>query len=82
MLPTEIPSIEDKEGRWYLVTGKLLISPFNLEVQQKLQESIRDFRSGQNSKSLDLITSGLIFHAAEGTKIAKKPPTKFAALIF
>ena len=71
-LPTEIPSIEDQEGRWYLVSGKLLISPFDLGLQQKLLKSIRDFRSEQNNESLELITSGLIFHAAEGTKIAKK----------
>jgi len=71
-LPTEIPSIEDKDGSWYLVSGKLNTSPFNTGQQQKLLNSIRDFRSEQNKESLQLITSGLIFHAAEGTKIAKK----------
>ena len=41
-------------------------------LQQKLLKSIRDFKLDQNNESLELITSGLIFHAAEGTKIAKK----------
>ncbi len=72
LLPTEIPSIEGQEGRWYLVAGKLHSSPFKLKVQQELLKSLRDFRSKKNSENLDLLTSGLIFHASEGATIAKK----------
>ena len=71
-LSTEIPSVEDQAGIWYLVVGELDTNPFNLELQQKLLRSIKNFTSEQSNESFKLLTSGLIFHAAEGTQIARK----------
>jgi len=66
-LSTEIPSVEDQAGIWYLVVSELDTNPFNLELQQKLLRSIKNFTSEQSNESFKLLTSGLIFHAAEGT---------------
>ena len=71
-LSTEIPSIASQEGRWYLVVGESDRSPFDLDLQQKLLGSIKDFKSEHSNENFMLLTSGLIFHAAEGTQIAKK----------
>ena len=69
---TEIPSIESQEGSWYLVAGELERSPFDLDLQQRLLRSIKDFKSKHSNEHFTLLTSGLIFHAAAGTEIAKK----------
>lgn len=68
---TEIPSVKDGQDSWYLIHGVLQLSPFNMELQQRLLGSLDDFARQYDEQSFELLTSGLIFHAAQGTKIAQ-----------
>ncbi len=68
---TEILSIKDGPDNWYLIRGELQLSPFNVEIQQRLLNLLDDFVQQQDSQSFELLTSGLVFHAAQGTKIAQ-----------
>ena len=66
------PLVEVKrEGnlqRWLLVTAKLNASPFEVAVQQDVTGAIRSFRTAW--PEAQLLTSGMIFHAAAGTEQA------------
>lgn len=68
---TEIPSVKDGQDSWYLIHGGLQLSPFNMEMQQRLLGSLDDFSRQYEAHSFELLTSGLIFHAAQGAKIAQ-----------
>ncbi|MBQ0711643.1 MAG: hypothetical protein KBT53_01640 [Porticoccus sp.] len=67
---TEIPSIKDDEGNWYLVSAQLKRSPYDLGLQLRLSSALSLYR--QHHPSAELLTSGLIFHAIEGSQIAQK----------
>lgn len=68
---TEVLSVKDGPDNWYLIRGELQLSPFNVEIQQRLLNSLDNFVQQQDSKSFELLTSGLFFHAAQGTRIAQ-----------
>ncbi len=68
---TEILSVKEGQDHWYLIRGELQLSPFNVEMQLRLLNSLGNFMQQQNGQSFELLTSGLIFHAAQGTKIAQ-----------
>lgn len=54
--------------RWLLVTAKLNDSPFEVAVQQDVTSAVHAFR--QAWPEAQLLTSGMIFHAAAGTEQA------------
>lgn len=54
--------------RWLMVTAKLNHSPFDVAVQQDVTGAITSFR--QAWPEAQLLTSGMIFHAAAGTEQA------------
>ncbi|PUA27670.1 MAG: hypothetical protein B0W54_14065 [Cellvibrio sp. 79] len=54
---------------WLLVTAKLTTSPFDVAVQQDVSTAIDHFRSAW--PQAQILTSGMVFHAAEGTRMAK-----------
>ena len=68
---TEIPSVKDGQDTWYLIHGVLQLSPFNMELQQRLLDSLDAYARQYDEQSFELLISGLIFHAAQGTKIAQ-----------
>ncbi len=68
---TEIPSVKDQQDTWYLINGELQLSPFNPELQQQLIGLLDDFMQQHGGQPFELLTSGLVFHAAQGTKIAQ-----------
>lgn len=59
---------EGVQQRWLLVTAKLKDSPFDVAVQQDVTGAVRSFR--QAWPEAQLLTSGMIFHAAAGTEQA------------
>lgn len=63
-----LPLIE-REQPWLLVTAKLTTSPFDVAVQQDVSTAIADFRTSWPQAKI--LTSGMVFHAAEGTRMAK-----------
>jgi predicted exporter len=66
------PLVEvEREGglqSWLLVTAKLNDSPFDVAVQQDVTGAVQGFR--KQWPSAQLLTSGMIFHAAAGTEQA------------
>lgn len=66
------PLVEiEREGglqRWLLVTAKLNGSPFDVAVQQDVTGAVQSFRAAW--PGAQLLTSGMIFHAAAGTEQA------------
>lgn len=58
----------DQSERWLMVTAKLNASPFDVAVQQDVTGAIADFRAAW--PQTQLLSSGMIFHAAAGTEQA------------
>jgi len=67
-----LPLIEvERDGsqqRWLMVTAKLNDSPFDVAVQQDVMGAIAGFRTAW--PQVQLLGSGMIFHAAAGTEQA------------
>lgn len=62
------PLVEADNERWLLVTAKLNDSPFDVAVQQDVTGAVQAFRA--HWPQAQLLTSGMIFHAAAGTEQA------------
>jgi len=60
---------ENTQQRWFMITGQLLKDPFDLEVQKFSTELLHDFKN--TNPSVQLLTSGLIFHTAAGSAQAR-----------
>ncbi|MDA9090586.1 hypothetical protein N9J84_00625 [Porticoccaceae bacterium] len=65
----DLPSVQEDDVTWHLITGELQGSPFNLRIQEPLVKVIGEFE--QKHPHLRLLTSGLVFHAASGSKLAQ-----------
>ena len=68
---TEIMSVKDAQDTWYLIKGTLRLSPFNMELQHRFLNSLDSFVKQHDRQTFELLTSGLVFHAAQGAKIAQ-----------
>ena len=55
---------------WLLVTARLTASPFNLEIQAAVRDALAGFREAW--PQAHILTSGMVFHATEGTRLAKQ----------
>ena len=64
------PTVEDNGRRWFVISAELEGSPFSLTIQQHLQYAMRRFK--QQYPTTQVLTSGMAFHAAEGTEQAKR----------
>ncbi len=62
------PMVEARGEHWLLVSVRLRQSPFDPEVQEYVTGVIAAFRTGW--PNVQLLTSGMIFHAAAGTEQA------------
>lgn len=60
----------DQGQSWLLVTARLRASPFDLSVQQDVSQAISGFRGAW--PGAQILTSGMVFHAAAGTRQAKQ----------
>ena len=67
--PSEVPSVIQGDVTWYIVAGELQGSPFDLQLQTELLAVIDDIE--QQHPNARLLTSGLTFHAASGSKLAQ-----------
>jgi predicted exporter len=65
----EMLSVKDGTVTWYVVRGATDVSPFNLGLQQAFNIVISDFH--RDNPEGALLTSGLLFHAAAGSEIAR-----------
>lgn len=68
---TEILSVKDGHDTWYLINGILQQSPFDVEIQQRLLGLLDNFVQQHDGQTFELLTSGLVFHASQGAKIAQ-----------
>jgi predicted exporter len=68
--PGEIPSVVDHDITWYILAGELQQSPFNLQLQQELIQAVNGIK--QQYPQVKLLTSGLVFHAIQGSKLARQ----------
>ena len=68
---TEIPSVTEEKEAWYLIYGELQLSPFELGLQKHLLSLLEDFKKQHASQKLEVLTSGLVFHAAHAAKVAQ-----------
>ncbi len=68
---TEIPSVIDQQKNWYLIYGELQQSSFKLELQQHLLSLLENFNQQHSNQKFELLTSGLVFHAAHAARIAQ-----------
>lgn len=68
--PGDIPSLREEDATWYVLTAKLDGSPFDPAIQQQINPLVTAFR--QEHKEAQILVSGLVFHAAAGTALARK----------
>lgn len=68
IIPGAPPSLNVGGVRWYLLRGTLTESSFNPAVQEGVEKALA---SVDTTGGVQLLTSGLVFHAAEGTRIAR-----------
>ena len=61
--------VDDGEKRWYILNGELQASPYTLDAQEGVQMALNSVST--RFPDVDFITSGLVFHAAEGARIAR-----------
>lgn len=65
-----LPAIDDHDRRWFVVSGRLTASPYDMPMQQRLITALSDFRDAY--PEAELLRSGLVFHAAAGASQAKR----------
>lgn len=68
---TEIPSVTEEKEAWYLIYGELQKSPFEMGLQQHLLSLLDDFKKQHGNRKSEMLTSGLVFHAAHAAKVAQ-----------
>lgn len=66
--PLVVSETGDAPETWLMVTARLNGSPFDVQVQQDVTQAIHGFQ--QRWPEVQLITSGMVFHAAAGTRMA------------
>ena len=67
------PIISAEHGNWYLINLEVNVSSFNLNMQESILPIIDSFEQQLlgDGRSVELLKSGLIFHAAAGAQLAK-----------
>lgn len=65
-----LPAISDDEQHWFIVSGQLSASPYDMALQQRLDTALSSFRDAH--PEAELLRSGLVFHAAAGADQAKQ----------
>lgn len=65
-----LPAVNDTNGRWFVVSGQLAASPYDMGMQQRLAAALSNFRDAH--PNAELLRNGLVFHAASGADQAKR----------
>lgn len=65
-----LPAIRDQTGPWFIVSGQLSASPYDMGIQQHLTDALTSFQAAH--PDAELLRSGLVFHAAAGADQAKR----------
>ncbi|GGX86715.1 membrane protein [Litchfieldella qijiaojingensis] len=65
-----LPAISDGEKHWFIVSGQLSASPYDMTLQQRLTAALSSFHDAH--PQTELLRSGLVFHAAAGADQAKR----------
>lgn len=70
ILDGELPLLTQGERRWLMVTGELTGSPYDMALQQRLEDSLAAFADAH--PGTPLLRAGLVFHAAAGAAQARQ----------
>jgi len=65
-----VPTLQQGDQLWALVSGEVAGSPYQMAAQQKLTSRLADFKA--QHPQAQLLRSGLIFHAAAGAAQAQR----------
>ncbi len=65
-----VPTLQQGDQLWALVSGELTGSPYQMATQKKLTSALADFHA--QHPQAQLLRSGLIFHAAAGAAQAQR----------
>tara|TARA_R110000850_G_scaffold129510_2_gene249460 strand:+ start:8164 stop:10476 length:2313 start_codon:yes stop_codon:yes gene_type:complete len=65
-----LPAVSDGDKHWFVVSGQLSASPYDMAMQQRLMAALSRF--GEGHPQAELLRSGLVFHAAAGADQAKR----------
>ncbi len=66
-----LPPPPDTRGKAAIVAGSLTESPYRLDVQDSIVDTVEDWRNTWTDKGLNLDRSGAVFHAHAGAVRAK-----------
>lgn len=65
-----LPAVEGEQGPWFVVSGRLAASPYDMGLQQRLVTALARFRDAH--PDAEVLRAGLVFHAAAGATQAKR----------
>lgn len=65
-----LPTVDGEDRRWFVVTGQLAASPYDMGLQRRLTDALADFHRAH--PGAEMLRAGLIFHAAAGASQAKR----------
>lgn len=65
-----LPAVKDDNAAWFIVSGQLTASPYDMAMQQRLVTALAEFSDAH--PEAELLRSGLVFHAAAGAEQAKR----------
>lgn len=67
------PVVVDENRQWQLINAQLSASPYDMDLQRRLEATLDDF--GEAYPEARLLRAGLVFHAAAGARQAKAEMT-------
>ncbi|MCE8034130.1 hypothetical protein EKK97_17605 [Billgrantia tianxiuensis] len=65
-----LPAVSDQDKHWFIVSGRLSASPYDMALQRRLTAALSSFRDAH--PEAQLLRGGLVFHAAAGANQAKR----------
>ena len=68
-----LPAVSDSNETWFLVSGRLAASPYDMDLQHRFSDAIANFQTAH--PEAQLLRSGLVFHATAGANQAKREIT-------
>ena len=72
------PVVSSGGKEWIVITARLLASPYDIGIQQRLNFALSEFEAAHSDAAL--LRSGLIFHAAKGAQIARTEISTLGAI--
>lgn len=72
-LVNELPAVSHSNKTWFLISGRLAASPYDMDLQHRFNAAIANFQTAH--PEAQLLRSGLVFHATAGANQAKREIT-------